>query len=174
MDSSIIGELVELADTALEESWNSPNDKNKICERANGGNICPVNIEHKLEIAGPAPTMARVKLERRQLEPPSNNNCETVVQIHQQTRSQIEEVQAYEFIDIRRSCSTPLQGIIKAPWEWPTIIEQDSRPLREANMGVPGFEKGTKGSQEKAAREENPPKFPPTRKWEKWADQITS
>ncbi|KAJ1123841.1 hypothetical protein NDU88_002308 [Pleurodeles waltl] len=87
MDSVIIGELVELTDTTLEESWNSPNDKNKIRERANGSNMCLVRTERELEgvePAGPAPTIARVKLEKRKLEPPSNNNWETVVEIHQQ------------------------------------------------------------------------------------------
>ncbi|KAJ1166898.1 hypothetical protein NDU88_007294 [Pleurodeles waltl] len=102
---------------------------------------------------------------KRKLEPPSENNWEIVLEIHQQAQSQTEEVQANEFIDNGRSCSTPLQGLMKAPREWPTIIEQDGRPLREANVGVPDTGKGPRVPRRK---------IPPTRKWEKWANQITS
>ncbi|KAJ1219241.1 hypothetical protein NDU88_006810 [Pleurodeles waltl] len=112
MDSSIIGELLELADTALEERWNSPNVKSRFCQRVIGSNMCLVSTEHELEAersAGPVPTIARVKLEKRKLKPPSDSNLETMAEIHQQAQSQIEETQVNEFIDNKRSCSTPLQ-----------------------------------------------------------------
>ncbi|KAJ1114461.1 hypothetical protein NDU88_002698 [Pleurodeles waltl] len=158
--SSIIEELVVLADTALEECWNSPNsvnndkdnNKNALCGGAKRSNLYPVSYEYELEASGPASTRGSVNTElgKRKTEPPSGNNWVIVAEIRLQSQPQTEVVEANEPTD------NGLQDLLKASQEWPTIIEQDDWPLREKNMGAPSTGKGTKSPQE-----ENPPQNAP-------------
>ncbi|KAJ1143043.1 hypothetical protein NDU88_009355 [Pleurodeles waltl] len=104
MGSSIIGELVELADTVLEEGWDSlngiindkTNDKNTARGGAKRSNTHPVSLEYESEILGPVSTGCRDNPEmgQRKTEHPSENNPVIVVDYHQQNEPQTEAVQA--------------------------------------------------------------------------------
>ncbi|KAJ1176330.1 hypothetical protein NDU88_001612 [Pleurodeles waltl] len=120
----------------------------------------PVSSDYELEASGPAFTRGSVnpELGKRKMEPPSENNQEIGVEIHQQTQPQTEVVQASEPTDNGRAFSTPLQGLLKASREWPTIIEQDDWPLRETNMGAPSTGKGTESPQEENSPQNLPNK----------------
>ncbi|KAJ1083764.1 hypothetical protein NDU88_003919 [Pleurodeles waltl] len=124
MGSSITGELVELSDTALEESWDSLSgkinekidDKNTIRGGAKKSNMHPVSFEYESETLGPASTRGRVNQEsgQRKVEPPSETNRE---------------------------------------WPIVEQEEKDDWPLRETNLGALSTRKGTKSPQEGNSRQ---------------------
>ncbi|KAJ1215291.1 hypothetical protein NDU88_002900 [Pleurodeles waltl] len=164
MGSSIIEKLVLLADTALDEFWNSPigknNDKDVPCGGAKRSNLYPVSSEYELEASGPAPTSGIVNLDpgKMKMISPSGNNRATVDEIHQHSQPQIEAVQANESTDKGRVCSTLLHGLKEASWEWPTILEQDDWPQREINMEAPSMGEGTMSPQEEKPPQNDPHK----------------
>ncbi|KAJ1200894.1 hypothetical protein NDU88_004715 [Pleurodeles waltl] len=109
MGSPIIEELVLLADTASDKCWNSPNgkindkdnDKNVPCGGAKRCNLYPGSSDYELEASGPASTRGIINPEPGKLktESLSGANRAIVVEIHQQSQPQIEDVQANESTD---------------------------------------------------------------------------
>ncbi|KAJ1215912.1 hypothetical protein NDU88_003519 [Pleurodeles waltl] len=91
MGSSIIEDLVGLADTALDECWNSPNSKNNDKNTLSGGakrsNLYPASSKYELEASGPVSTRGSMNPEPGKIktEPPSGNNRAIVVEIRQQS-----------------------------------------------------------------------------------------
>ncbi|KAJ1143117.1 hypothetical protein NDU88_009428 [Pleurodeles waltl] len=181
MGSSIIGELFELADTTLEEGWDSLNgrinDKNKnkntACEGNRRSNMLLTSLEHEHEyepeILGPTSTGGRDELEMGQgmTETLSANNRIKVVEVevHQRNQSQVDVVQANKPMNNGQVCSIPLHDLLNASREWPAIAEQEGQddrqenwPIRKTNMRAPGTGEGPKIPQEGYSSQNSPNK----------------
>ncbi|KAJ1125295.1 hypothetical protein NDU88_003727 [Pleurodeles waltl] len=174
MGSSVIGELVEMADIALEEGQDGLNGKindkikeeNTIGGGAKRSNMHPMKPDYESEIPGPASTGGRVNPEMGQwkTEPQRENSKVTVVQVHQQ--NQTDAVQVNELMGNGQAFSTPLHGLLKASREWPTIAEQEEKedsqdewPSQITNMGAPST-----GIRTKSPQEGHSPQNPPNKK----------
>ncbi|KAJ1154361.1 hypothetical protein NDU88_007113 [Pleurodeles waltl] len=96
MGSSVIGELVKMEDTALEEGQDSLNGEinDTIIEEKSSSrgekriNMHPMKLDYGSEIPGPASTGGRVNPEmgQRKTEPQRENSQVIVVEVHQQNQ----------------------------------------------------------------------------------------
>ncbi|KAJ1200687.1 hypothetical protein NDU88_004508 [Pleurodeles waltl] len=156
LDASLIGELIELADTAIVRSM-SMHDKNQShgTTEINTGNNTNTNQIHQVEAMRSAPLSEQPL--RGQAVHPRNSQQQTLAETYQTAPSQSAELQVQDPFDISWTHSPPGPGPQWVPQDSHNTIAQEGWSLQETSFEEQGREDELGGDPGEETGENNAP-----------------